>query len=114
MNRLFFYKRPETIKEKLIAEIEHKKGKENIRKTIEMISDKKKELKPCPFCGGEAEVDYRLGVCSVFCKGCGARVSSFGDVNPAVDAWNTRNYTEKHSNDLPDTNSMKPFLKGLL
>lgn len=73
-----------------------------------------KELLPCPFCGGEAEVEHRFGLYFVFCKYCGARVSSFGDVNSAVAVWNTRNYKEKRSNDLPDTNSMKPFLKGLL
>ena len=48
------------------------------------------KLKPCPFCNGEAEVDCRLGLCSVVCKDCGARVSSFGDVNPAINAWNKR------------------------
>lgn len=54
------------------------------------IEERKMKLKPCPFCNGEAEVDCRLGMCSVVCKDCGARVSSFGDVNPAIEAWNTR------------------------
>ena len=50
----------------------------------------KTELKPCPFCNGIAEVDCRLSLCSVVCKDCGARVSSFGDVDPAIKAWNKR------------------------
>lgn len=48
------------------------------------------KLKPCPFCSGIAEVDCRLGLCSVVCKDCGARVSSFGDVNLSIEAWNKR------------------------
>lgn len=43
-----------------------------------------KELKPCPFCGGEAEVTHEIdGFCTVECVKCGALVDG-------IDAWNTR------------------------
>ena len=56
------------------------------------------ELKPCPFCGGEAETvrSMRSFTCEswevffyVLCKGCGARVEG-ADEAEAIEAWNTR------------------------
>ena len=45
------------------------------------------ELKPCPFCGGEAE--KRDGF--VECKYCGASTWCFFEsVEDAVEAWNKR------------------------
>lgn len=45
------------------------------------------ELKPCPFCGGEAEdvLEWfdECGECRIECTQCGASVDT-------VDAWNTR------------------------
>lgn len=53
------------------------------------------ELKPCPFCGGEAEHD-RLTIsnlCCIVCSDndCGAMmVYCEGDEAEAIEAWNTR------------------------
>ena len=51
------------------------------------------ELKPCPFCGGEAEVErygYRNQSHIVSCMDCGCRIES-GDVEPFWNSsWNKR------------------------
>jgi hypothetical protein len=58
------------------------------------------DLKPCPFCGGEAECHYykfggsMRGTCQIRCikKGCQGR-SSYPipkNINNAIKAWNTR------------------------
>lgn len=86
---LFFYKRPETTKEKLIAEMECKKGKENFRKIIEMVSEKTK-LKPCPFCNGKAILEEsKFGFNHISCESCGARIASLY-LPDAIEAWNKR------------------------
>lgn len=59
-----------------------------------------RELKPCPFCGGEAdeyEGDYGNGI---YCMMCGAmvgepihleyRTTKRVSIDEAIDAWNTR------------------------
>ena len=56
------------------------------------------ELKPCPFCGGEAilreESDYNLvGDNSDFhveCTYCQVSTVRFGNVNVAIEYWNRR------------------------
>lgn len=86
---LFFYKRPETTKEKLIAEMECKKGKENFRKIIEMVSEKTK-LKPCPFCNGKAILEEsKFGFNTVYCESCGARTTAWY-LPDAIETWNRR------------------------
>lgn len=54
-----------------------------------------KELKKCPFCGGEAEVQEfpdTFDSCgwstTVICKNCGAEV--MGDEDKAIERWNRR------------------------
>jgi hypothetical protein len=49
------------------------------------------ELKPCPFCGGEAELDYsgRLGW-HVKCKSCADLLGGFDYPDVAVEHWNAR------------------------
>lgn len=53
-----------------------------------------KKLKPCPFCGGEAETltSYFsvVPVCYVHCCECKAEGPVFGTEKKAVEAWNTR------------------------
>lgn len=50
------------------------------------------ELKPCPFCGGEASKRLFYGTrYGVYCDECDARVGGlFGTEAEAVEAWNTR------------------------
>ena len=53
------------------------------------------ELKPCPFCGGEAKMNrVGNGVYEIVCSNNGCRVQPetprVGDETEAVKAWNTR------------------------
>lgn len=52
------------------------------------------ELKPCPFCGGEARLTVYFGLLDgapfeVSCQECGARITDF-EREEAVAAWNRR------------------------
>lgn len=47
-------------------------------------------LKPCPFCGGEAEIDPRFGAVSVDCKSCFSGAGPHDTEAEAIAAWNTR------------------------
>lgn len=53
------------------------------------------ELKPCPFCGGEAECHawwsaIISGKYATFCTECGSGTDYFGTEAEAIEAWNTR------------------------
>ena len=51
------------------------------------------ELKPCPFCGGEAEFEtYGGTACAVVCQSCrcGTPTMSLTDGMAAVNRWNRR------------------------
>lgn len=49
------------------------------------------ELKPCPFCGGEARVNaYGFNQYSVDCKICWVETPIKSDVKNAIKAWNRR------------------------
>lgn len=52
------------------------------------------ELKPCPFCGGEAEVvEIHPGMLRIVCNSCLARSGWLPDGatrGEAIEAWNTR------------------------
>lgn len=57
------------------------------------------DLKPCPFCGGKAEVYETTDSCGrnvsymVECEKCEAGSGYYdGDRQLAIDAWNKRNY----------------------
>ena len=50
------------------------------------------KLKPCPFCGGEAEL-YEDGIFSgafVYCKKCGTLKGYYLETEKAIEAWNRR------------------------
>jgi len=57
------------------------------------------KLLPCPFCGGEAEMNYSVfSKCEAYarCKCCGARTMEFSSASlqdarlKAIQSWNTR------------------------
>lgn len=54
------------------------------------------ELKPCPFCGGEAYITSwrdekrRVNPTSVKCVRCGAKTEIFDRIKDAEEAWNRR------------------------
>lgn len=62
------------------------------------------QLKPCPFCGGKAEIvphkfyskmldDWKVDSYGVVCKRCHASGYQFwGTEKHAIDAWNRRAY----------------------
>lgn len=53
------------------------------------------ELKPCPFCGGEAKIiTYADDDKSIKCGKCWAGTSRYMSVERAVFAWNTRAHSE--------------------
>ena len=71
------------------------------------ITELERELKPCPFCGGEAGLNYvgemdgniRYLTAYVVCRGCGTRTRSFivdgyygvmTTEQDAVETWNRR------------------------
>ena len=54
-----------------------------------------KELLPCPFCGGEAEINGISEVHYISCKNCYAETRVYGSKAEAINAWNTRKYMEK-------------------
>ena len=56
------------------------------------------ELKPCPFCRGEAKIKRVTGSINyryVKCSSCGARTKEWFGVDVAVTNWNTRVYPEE-------------------
>ena len=62
------------------------------------------ELKPCPFCGGEAKVQSDLWPRFVYCQTCNARtvnITDFGDegTDKAVSKWNQR--VDNSRNSIP-------------
>ena len=50
---------------------------------------KEAELKPCPFCGGEAGF-YAETVHWINCKKCGAESAYYETPEEAIEAWNRR------------------------
>jgi Lar family restriction alleviation protein len=57
-----------------------------------ILIDKESALKPCPFCGGEAEVSSIIGGGSaVMCKDCEIKTSYiFSSKESAIEFWNRR------------------------
>lgn len=55
-----------------------------------LLSERQEELKPCPFCGGEARVHESAGGWSfVFCEECEAELRGETKAE-AIEAWNKR------------------------
>ena len=50
------------------------------------------KLKPCPFCGGEAEIFVSdvTDRAVVYCKGCDAQIQIKPNEEEAIEAWNER------------------------
>ena len=51
------------------------------------------ELKPCPFCGGKAEISYFDSSCQCYdveCNDCGACLMGFEEREEAIETWNKR------------------------
>ncbi len=51
-----------------------------------------KPLKPCPFCGGEAEiwVSDVSDRAVIYCRGCDAQIQIKPNEEEAIEAWNKR------------------------
>ena len=73
-----------------------------------LIHQEKKELKKCPFCGGEVFVpmDFSEWSTVVVCKKCHANSGYYDTTEEAIEAWNTRA-------DVPDTNVGKIRAKAI-
>lgn len=55
--------------------------------------DDVEEIKPCPFCGGKAEIDYlwyNRNYPGVRCNDCGAYVFAYNSEEKAIEKWNKR------------------------
>lgn len=57
-----------------------------------MNEEKQAELLPCPFCGGEAEINILLGNYCVTCSKCSGSIFPHSGMTKAeaIAAWNTR------------------------
>lgn len=63
-------------------------------------------IKPCPFCGGDAEVSLVLnsdGMYTIGCynDGCGCDIPDYGSKSLAVSAWNRRDQSPKEVAEAP-------------
>ena len=68
------------------------------------------ELKPCPFCGGEASY-YEGSTCFVECKECGLKGNYTMDESSSCEFWNTRALLRDLSSRDPE--SVNEFLQAI-
>jgi Lar family restriction alleviation protein len=77
------------VKHGFIAKITLKAAK-NARQKVRRLRGMENELKPCPFCGGEATLKEIKGRWAVYClSGC-AGTQIFNEKQKPVEAWNRR------------------------
>jgi len=69
---------------------------------------KREELKPCPFCGGDAK---ELSMNRVGCKSCGIRTVSRGTRWRSIDAWNNRTTNESMAKALEEIENQFELLQ---
>lgn len=63
---------------------------------MQILNEEK--LKPCPFCGGDADISDSSGLIGcgmnleyyVVCEECLAKGEEFGNPKDAIEAWNRR------------------------
>jgi len=48
------------------------------------------ELLPCPFCGGDAEIDQDMGGFAAYCVSCDCAMDVYGPLESTIAAWNRR------------------------
>ncbi len=64
------------------------------------------KLRPCPFCGGAAEIYVKKGFLgeilyvTAICKSCRASVAPFGTEEAAKKAWNSRVQERKENKEI--------------
>ena len=65
---------------------------------VRIVSEKSAGLKPCPFCGGEAEWTE----CDkyIWCPSCGANGGHYSSDEKNIDAWNKRTETTEQPNNI--------------
>lgn len=72
------------------------------------------ELKPCPFCRGEAKIKRVTGSINyryVKCSSCGARTKEWFGVDVAVKTWNTRVYPKEVQEAIEKNKPKEPIVK---
>ena len=74
-------------------------------KLLERLIMNNEDLKPCPFCGGKAEVVYIKANQYVRCSRCGAVGANTFNVEDVIVAWNSRVSVKQNGEQL-DTNSV--------
>lgn len=79
--------------EKVVAELEEKANQKWLVLAERRCNMSETKLKPCPFCGGEAEIlKNGAGCFQVYCDNCEVRQYAYAHKSKekAIEAWNTR------------------------
>lgn len=71
------------------------------------------ELKPCPFCGGEAELyQSYCGYYQIECHQCSARSCTAVEKESVISNWNMRSTTERKSKTMTLDEAIEHFKGG--
>lgn len=65
------------------------------------------ELKPCPFCGGEASLHNKGVYYWVECKKCGAQAKRYPVTRAAIEVWNRRHEPSNNPLTLDELRQME-------